>query len=176
MAGMDKELLKKLFTEDKMTITQIAAQFEVSNQAVHRVLKAMGLKRADGGKAAQMVERAKQVEDGAGVGIFTKHGCTKVQWEYLRGLDPEYKNTPLAVYHTFKNNYITLNPGSLFQLPLWDWWSLWQESGLWGRHKRNPEGMYILIAKDRTLPLTKDNAHIMPFGDRLRESRLKIAA
>jgi len=176
MAGMDKELLKKLFTEDRLTITQISAQFGVSNQAVHRVLKAMGLKRADGGKAAQMQERAKLVEESGGTGVFTKHGCTKEQWELLRGMDPEYKNTPLAAYHTFKNNYINLNPNSPFELSLWDWWSLWQESGMWGRHKRNPEGMYILIAKDRTLPLTRDNAYITPFGDRLRESRMKIAA
>ena len=158
------------------TVTDIAGDFEMTYQGVHRILKKHGLSRADGGKAKQMADR-KAKETGT-PSIQDRHGCTKEQWDELRAMDEDYKKTPLAAFNTFKNNFQNLNKetGIEFNITLWEWWELWKESGKWGFHMRNPAGMWVMAQKDRAQHLTKDNAQIIPFGELLKATRKTKAA
>jgi hypothetical protein len=152
-------------------ITKLQIEYELNSyQAAHRILKKHGLTRTDGGKSKEVAERkAKATEVGAT--IQDRQGCTKEQWDLLRALDEDYKKTPLAAFNTFKNNFQNLNKEVEFKISLWEWWELWNESGRYAQRVRNPDGMWVMAQKDRTLPLTKDNARIIPFGQLLKETR-----
>lgn len=153
------------------TTTEIAAELNVSYQAVHRLIKKNGLGRKDGGKAAQQAAKDPQDEASKVSGMCEKYGCTKDQWDELRAMDEEYKNTPLHHFHTFKNNFQNLNPNIPFELTLWEWWNAWMASGKWHLRKRNPEGMWILVQVDKALPMCNDNIQIIPFGEYLKSTR-----
>jgi hypothetical protein len=168
--AIDKEVIRTMFTEQCKTTSEIAAHFEVSSQCIHRYIKLMGLTRRDGGKAGQMKVRAIEASEEV---IVKKQGCTQSQWDRLRAMDEDYKLTPLFAYNTFKNNFQNSQPEVEFNLPLWDWWELWEESGKWGLHKRNPQGMYIIACTDKSKPLTKTNATVRPFAEVLRETRAR---
>ena len=169
--AIDKNIIRTMFTDEHKTTGEIAAHFGVSSQAVHRYIKMMGLTREDGGKSGQMKKRA--IEDANTEALSTKHGCTREEWDRLRAMDEDYKLTPLSAYNTFRNNFQKTQPEIEFQLPLMDWWKLWEESGKWGLHKRNPAGMYIVHCVDKSKPMTKDNAAIRLFGDIVRETRAR---
>lgn len=158
-------------------ITEIAAILSeelgttVSYQAVHRIIKKNGLGRKDGGKSVQTTARKEEEAKQKVEKLDARYGCTDDQWKYLRGLAEAYKDTPLAAYNTFKNNFKNLYPDIPFELTLWDWWSMWEESGKWGQHKRNPKGMFVMTFVDALVPFAKNNARIMAFSDLLREQR-----
>lgn len=153
------------------TMIAIAKELGVTYQAIHRILGKHGLSRKDGGKSAQVVAREADTTIDKVLSMCDKYGCTREQWDLLREFDPDYKKTPLAAFHTYKNNFNNLYPDIEFDLSLWDWWIIWSESLMWGKHKRNPDGMYVMAQKDKSLPLSKDNARIIPFGQLLKETR-----
>lgn len=164
------------FTSGKAT-TEIAAILSeelgttVSYQAVHRILKKNNLTRKDGGKSVQTAAKKKGQAEAKIEKLDHRYGCTEEQWQLLRGMADAYKDTPLAVYNTFKNNFKNLYPDITFELSLWDWWSMWDESKKWGQHKRNPSGMFVMSFVDAKKPFAKDNARIIAFADLLREQR-----
>jgi hypothetical protein len=154
------------------TTTEIAVELGVTYQAVHRILKKHGLTRKDGGMAERDAEAGATAK---GPVMCDKYGCTKEQWDELRAMDEDHKETPLGRFHTFKNNFQNLYPEVVFDLSLWEWWTTWKESGKWGQHKRNPNGMFVLVQRDKTLPLNKENIHIIPFGEYLGQTRKQTA-
>lgn len=152
------------------TTTELATLHGVSYQAIHRILKKHGLSRKSGGKSAQVAAR-NAAETAASSAIQERHGCSTEQWDALRAMDEDYKKTPLAAYNTFKNNFQNVHPDVGFDLTLWNWWLMWEASGRWTQRMRNPEGMWVMAQVDKSLPLTKENARIIPFGQLLKETR-----
>lgn len=177
MAKLDEKYICDRFQgliegKEPATTTQIAAELDVSYQAIARILKKNNLSRKDGGKAAQVAARGAPEEDVQKLSVMCeKYGCTKEQWDELRAMDEEYKNTPLHQFHTFKNNFQNLYPDTPFELTLWEWWTAWIASGKWHLRKRNPEGMWILAQVKKELPMRNDNIRIIPFGEYLKSTR-----
>jgi hypothetical protein len=176
MAKQDEQYICDRFRglipgKEPATVTEISLELgNISYQGVHRILKKNGLGRKDGGKAAQVAIRDDGIVDMAPV-MCDKYGCTKEQWDELRAFDEDYKKTPLAAFHTFKNNFQNLYPDVAFELSLWEWWTAWKDSGKWGQHKRNPDGMFVLVQKDKDVAISNANIRIIPFGDYLKETR-----
>lgn len=168
---IEKEICDKFIAEQ--TITSLATEYEVTYQGIHRIIKKHGLSRASGGKSKAVASR--RAKEQAEAPAQDRKGCTKEQWDQLRAMDEDYKKTPLAVFNTFKNNFQNLYEVA-FELELWDWWQLWEASGRWSQRARNPDGMWVMAQVDRALPLTKDNARIIPFGQLLKETRSVKAA
>lgn len=157
------------------TTTALAKELDVTYQAIHRILKKNNLSRASGGKSKTVADR-REKEANAPSPISDRHGCSTEQWDMLRAMDEDYKKTPLAVFNTWKNNFQNINPEVEFSLTLWEWWLLWEESGRWAQRARNPEGMWVMAQIDKSLPLNKDNARIIPFGQLLKETRSNTKA
>lgn len=164
----EKELCAEF--EAGKTTTELSAKYEMTRQGVHRILKKNGLTRANGGKSKAVADRKAQ-EATIPSTLADRHGCSPEQWEQLRAMDEDYKKTPLSAFNTFKNNFQNLYKEVVFDMTLWEWWTLWEESGRWAQHARNPEGMWVMAQIDRALPLTKNNARIIPFGQLMKETR-----
>lgn len=153
------------------TTTELATEHGITYQGIHRILKKHGLSRANGGKSKVVAERrAKESAEATTSSIQERHGCTVEQWNMLRTMEDDYKKTPLAAFNTFKNNFQSINDVA-FSMTLWEWWEMWEASGRWTQRIRNPDGMWVMAQLDKTLPLTKDNARIIPFGQLLKETR-----
>lgn len=166
---IDEEYICREFRAGKTT-TELKEEFGCTTQGIQRLLRKNGLTRKDGGKHAQMAARKVTTSDHPKA-MCDKYGCTKEQWDRLRAMDEDYKKTPLAQFHTFKNNFQNINPGVEFNMTMWEWWCIWEKSGMWGKHKRNPDGMHVMVQIDKAKPLTSDNAQIVQFGDHLRATR-----
>lgn len=143
----------------------------VSYQAVHRILKKNNLSRKDGGKFVQTSTRREEQAKEKTQKLDNRYGCTDEQWAFLRGQAEAYKDTPLSAYNTFKNNFKNLYKDIPFELTLWDWWTLWDESKKWGQHKRNPAGMFVMSFIDPKQPFMKTNARVIAFSGLLKEQR-----
>lgn len=157
------------------TTTELSVMYEMTTGGIHRILKKNGLSRADGGKSKVVAERKAKASATASP-LQDRHGCSDEQWDQLRAMDEDYKKTPLAAFNTFKNNFQNLYKDIPFSMTLWEWWTLWDESGRWAQHTRNPEGLWVMAQKDKSLPLTKDNARVIPFGQLMKETRKTKAA
>lgn len=152
------------------TTTELATKYGVTYQAIHRILKKNNLGRKNGGKSKEVAERNASAAPKVSP-MQDRHGCTPEQWDELRAMDEDYKKTPLAAYNTFKNNFQNINKDAGFSLTLWEWWTLWKDSGRFAQRMRNPEGVWTMAQIDSAKPLCKENARIMPLGDLLKEKR-----
>lgn len=133
----------------------IAKAYGMTRQGVQQVLKKSGFTSKDGGASVRAAARIKKLKVDSlqkkDVYCGEKWGCTLEQWQLLRSMHPDFNFTPIARYIQHRSN--VMKKKVQWSLTLWEWWSIWNESGKYperGRGKDNycmarvnDEGVYI---------------------------------
>lgn len=127
---------------DGYTQRQIGEQYGLSRERIRQILtKYHGIRRSDGGNHTKAVRgHAERLRKKDAV-FLVRHGCTLEQWRELRDLGKtmlaagkgRYQQ-PLYAYKTQKN--LARWRGIGFDLSLWQWWTVWQQSGKWEQRGR----------------------------------------
>lgn len=137
------ETMKRLYREG-MTLEFIGAKFRVSRERVRQIIRAGNVDRVEGGRSLAVASRAEKASQRKDDTCLRKHGCTRAQYQMLLSLQrgAEQKNRgPIRAFQQQKN--AAHNRHIQFNLKLWEWWTIWQESGKWEQRGRN-SGCYVM--------------------------------
>lgn len=162
---------------DGFTLEQIGAQYGITRERVRQVLtKHAGLTGKDGGLRvrAERTRTAKHTERESR--YFAKYGCSFEQWQELRRIGADMveagrgvAQTPLRAWSNQRNNAI--RRGIAWDLNVWEWWTVWQQSGHWGQRGR---GMgYVMCRKGDIGPYAVGNVYIATAAHNSSEGQRK---
>lgn len=123
------------------TLQAVGDRFGISRERVRQILSARGLGRQDGGrfvqKRAQQARKLKEKDREC----LNKHGCTYAQYRNLLALGRHMMDsgerrarTPTGAFILQRRN---ANDREIaWNLTLWEWWTIWKESGKWEERGR----------------------------------------
>lgn len=96
-------------------------------------------------------------------------GCTRAQWKVVRGDTPvPHAKSPIRWWTMQKYN--ALKRGIEWELSLWEWWCIWQESGHW--HERGVHGhKYVMCRHGDVGPYSRANVYIATARQNLQDAR-----
>lgn len=170
------KLMRALYQEG-YTLQQIGDQYGITRERVRQILtKHFGI-RADGGgnhvRAVRKKEKRRQAKEAA---CLKKHGCTLAQFRSLLAVGreeqkngkPKYRT---AIYAFRQQRQSAKRRGIGWQLTLWQWWTVWQESGHWSQRGRG-QG-YVMSRVGDVGPYALGNIFIQPAIHNNSETRLK---
>lgn len=136
MRGMDWDRRAKEFAslyQGGMTLQQIGQQFGISGEAVRASMAKRGLNQVKG-SALRKAKRLKAVADARDNRCLEKRGCTWAQ----------YKQVPRSAKTAFRDQERNArHRGVPWRLKFWEWWQIWQCSGVMGKRGRNL-GQYVM--------------------------------
>lgn len=125
------------------TLQQIGDHYGVTRERVRQLLTGrLGIRGSDGGQSIidrRNREKAQAAHDRK---CLDRMGCTFQQWRQMRDLGREmrrtlgvsYSRTPTGAYISQRNN--ARKRGIAWEISLWDWWQIWQQSGRWEQRGR----------------------------------------
>lgn len=147
-----------------LTMQQIATKFGISRQRIQQLLsKHHSLTYLDGGQRRKVETTRRESEAKRDRDYLMKWGCTFAQWQHLRDVGQEMLSagrglyqTPLRAYQSHRNN--AKNRAIEWQLTLWQWWTIWQESGHWGDRGRGVG--YVMCRYGDMGPYSPENVFV----------------
>jgi DNA-binding CsgD family transcriptional regulator len=148
-----------------MTLQQIGDVYGVTRERVRQVLKkTAGLTGSDGGAAVKAKARRKQIRNKREARCMRERGCTYSQYKSLvnlgykmRAAGRGYDQTPTGAFSRQKVN--AAHRGIGWNLKLWEWWTIWQESGKWNSRGREV-GNYVMCRRGDTGDYEIGNVYI----------------
>lgn len=134
------------------TLEQIGAEFGVTRERVRQIItKHHGLTAKHGGATKLAKDRRKQTYAARDARSMKKWGCPWSQYVLLRDA-----GKPVRAYHSQKGN--AGSRGIAWELTLWQWWTIWQESGHWNERGRGRG--YAMCRKEDIGPYSVENVYI----------------
>lgn len=136
------------------TLSEIGVEYGITRERVRQLLKRdFGITRKDGGgrlkaEKNRSLKAAKRDAD-----CISRRGCTWDQYVELRRM-----RKPLAAFLRQKGNAGWR--GIEWNLTLWQWWTIWQESGHWNERGRG-QG-YVMCRVGDAGPYAVGNVFIAP--------------
>lgn len=160
------------------TLQQIGDAYGLTRERVRQILtKNYGIRRRDGGLAAKAAENERKRSAVKDAKYQEKHGCSYRQYLSIVREERRMKREgahkyqlPRAAYCLQRNNARTRGIG--WELTLWDWWVIWQQSGKWAKRGRGLGG-YCMCRRGDQGPYSKDNVFIAPNTTNLSEANRK---
>jgi hypothetical protein len=114
-----------------LTLQQIGDQYHITRERVRQLIsRHCGLSAPDGGKSKCAEERRAKFRASRNSQSLKKWGCNWDQYVALRDM-----KKPTRAFAQQKRNAGTR--GIAWELSLWEWWSIWQQSGKWERRGRD---------------------------------------
>lgn len=161
--------------KDGLTIGEVAANYGMTNTAIVQRFHKWGLpifgkSNPLGGSglllARRVAARKARVEEHA----RQKWGCSHAEYLALRC-------KPMRTFQAQRNNAHKRGIG--WELTLWQWWTIWQESGHWEARGRG-DG-YVMCRKGDLGPYRPDNVYIATGSQNIRDgyefrAKLRLAA
>jgi hypothetical protein len=134
------------------TLAQIGKQFNITRERVRQLIRACHGLRADSGgqHEAARVKRAK-FEAKRNDRSLAVWGCNFDQYQIIRDL-----KKPTRAFNQQRGNAHRRGIG--WDLTLWQWWSIWQQSGHWAERGRG-QG-YVMCRKGDNGPYSLGNVFI----------------
>lgn len=135
------------------TLQEIGQLYGITRERVRQILLAdHGLRGNDGGASlTAALERAARLNK-MEARYQRKYGCSRADYRAIR------KAGGTRPFTELKRN--AANAGYKVELKLFQWWTLWQESGHWNDRGRGYG--YWLFRPDRHAPLSLSNHRIAP--------------
>lgn len=134
------------------TLELIGGQFNITRERVRQIItKHHNLRAPDGGMHKCAEERRLKKEAARNALYLKRTGCNYDQYQKLRG-------KIVYRFNQQKRNAGTREIG--WELNLWQWWSIWQQSGHWAQRGRG-QG-YVMCRKGDNGPYAVDNVFIAP--------------
>lgn len=136
------------------TLEEIGQVYGVSRERVRQIItKVHGITAEHGGQAlkARVGRAQRRAEKEAA--CLLKNGCTLAQLKDLRRLGREAVKagyapckSPIQAFVTQRNTATAR--GITWNLKLWDWWTIWQESGHWEERGRAADAYVMCRFRD----------------------------
>lgn len=148
----------------------IAEAYGMTRQGVQLILKKNGYGSKDGGASIRSATRIKQEaaskHEKKETYCILKWGCTLDQWQLLRSVHPDFEHTPIARFIQHRNNVAKKNIS--WSLSLWDWWSIWNESGKYHDRGRTKDS-YCMVLKKNADSYEVSSVEIIKVADNLKK-------
>jgi DNA-binding CsgD family transcriptional regulator len=123
------------------TLNEIGQEFGITRERVRQLLtKFFGVRWRDGGKHKQAVEKRSKFEARRNQRSLARWGCSWDDYAKLRAL-----KKPTRAFSSQRRN--ARKRGIEWHLTLWQWWSIWQQSGHWQERGRG-QGYVMCRVKD----------------------------
>ena len=159
-ASERSERMASLYRQGK-TLEQIGAEYGVTRERVRQIIgKQHGLTGKHGGKTKLAKDKRKQVYAARDDRSMKKWGCPWSQYVLLRDA-----GKPVRAYHSQRQNAATRGIG--WELTLWQWWTIWKESGHWEERGRGQA--YAMCRKLDQGPYSVDNVYIATNAENMRD-------
>jgi hypothetical protein len=134
------------------TLQEIGHQYGITRERVRQLItKLYGLGRNDGGEHKRSIEKRAIFEAKRNARYLKRYGCGWDQFVDLRAM-----KKPLYAFQSQKN--CAGFRGISWELNLWQWWSIWQQSGKWSERGRG-QG-YVMCRTGDVGPYSVDNVFI----------------
>ncbi len=112
-----------------MTLEQIGQQYDCTREYIRQCLSKIGVTRSEGGMRKRAAERCAKAEARRNAKSLVKWGCNWTQYLELRSM-----KKPTRAFNQQRQN--ARQRGLIWELNLWQWWSVWQQSGKWNDRGR----------------------------------------
>lgn len=134
------------------TLQEIGDQFGITRERVRQLITVLhGLTRNSGGEHKRSLEKRAKFEARRNARSLKRWGCNWDQYVAIRDL-----KKPTRAYATQRRN--AMWRGIDWELNLWQWWSIWQQSGKWSERGRG-QG-YVMCRNGDVGPYAIDNVFI----------------
>lgn len=154
-----------LFKSGK-THAEIGVQYRICDERVRQLLKRWhGLTHNDGGRVAAAIARRAKAKDDASI---IRWGCTYAQYAAIRAL-----KGPMRSYCNQRNSAGQRGIG--WELNLWQWWTLWQDSGHWSKRGSGGDD-YVMCRNGDVGPYAVGNVYFATSRENVQHFRERIRA
>lgn len=162
------------------TLHALGSAYGITRERVRQILVKQGIEGFDGGAFIRWERQRLEKLENKIDHCMAKYGCTPDEFSDLRRMGREMmKNgvardkTPIGAYRNRMHNCTQY--GIPFDLTLWQFWTIWRDSGHWDDRG---QGNYGLCRKDTAKGFTIDNVFIreMKRASRWGEKRSGVAS
>lgn len=165
-----------LYKEGK-TLQEIGDIYGVTREYIRQCLRWYAGVSAEEGGAATMRERRRQAAKARRDATYLrKYGCAFAHYKELRAIGKKMmadgfcrERTPIGAYRSQKSN--ARRRGIGWELTLWQWWTIWRESGHW--HERGRGQGYVMCREGDTGPYAVGNVFIANARDNNSKTKQK---
>ncbi len=133
---------------DGKTLAEIGETYGISRERVRQLVA--GIHRREGGQAVRSARRAEHMAALANTQSRLKWGCDWDQYRAIRG-------KPSIAW--CRHRQTARARGIAFELTLWQWWTIWQESGHWDERGNGAE-KYAMCRFNDVGPYAVGNVYI----------------
>jgi DNA-binding CsgD family transcriptional regulator len=149
-----------LYTSGK-TLQEIGNEFGITRERVRQLLtKFFGINREDGGQHRQAIAKRQRLEAKRNARSIKRWGCNWDDYVKIRNL-----KKPTRAFCAQRKT--ARDRGIDWQLSLWQWWSIWQQSGHWKDRGRG--NGYCMCRKGDQGPYSVDNVYIATNAENMQD-------
>jgi len=153
------------------TLKQIVDEYGLTRERVRQIItKHHGLRGKDGGKTATANRKRETRRAKREAACMAKFGCTLEQLAELQRISrgKGYRGATRA-FGSQRSN--AAHRGIGWELTLWQWWTIWQQSGKWDQRGRG-QG-YVMCRHGDTGPYALGNVFIALAAENTSNSKVK---
>lgn len=158
------EAMASMYRSGK-TLQEIGDLYQISRERVRQIInKHHGLTACDGGQTITSGLRKKLRSQADETKCVEKHGCSREQYRALLSHGKALmkdgvcrERTPIGAFSAQRCH--ARRRGIEWNLKLWDWWTVWRESGKWGQRGRTKDA-YVMCRFGDEGPYELGNVYI----------------
>lgn len=148
--------------EDGKTLIYIGQKYGITRERVRQILtRDYGTRAKDGGKAETGRRKRREFHKRRDARCLKHWGCTYRQYRSLLKME----GNPTRCWAAQRQN--SAKREIVWELSLWQWWKLWEQSGHWPERGRG--NGYCMCRLNDVGPYSVDNVYIATGGDNMRD-------